>query len=428
MSFRSAIKSRIAEYITSETRLRRKRETFEKQRKRQGHPHEVHYFHHVSDPYSHLALQKLAGFQKNYAVKLTFHLISGPPAWATPDRTGLDAYALMDANQLAAHLGLSGVSQQKPSAERVTQAEAAMAVHLSESMDIRKLQDISNALWSNNEIALASEVNVEDAKAQGDALLEKLGHYLGATFYYEGEWYWGVDRLHYLEDRLHQLGLGPAPSSNRRSGPDQGVSDARVSCNEIDLFLSFRSPYSYLAFNRTCELSDRLGAKLNILPVLPMVMRGLPVPPAKRKYILMDAAREARSHGIPFGRICDPLGRPIERGYSLLQYAQEEGCLREYCSAFMTSVWSEGVDADTDNGLAKIIEAAGLDWSKARTIVDNDDWRVQIEKNRENLTAPGLWGVPSYRVGTTAIWGQDRIWAVEAALQHTTTPIVSCQP
>jgi len=425
MSFRSAIKSRIAEYITSETRLRRKRETFEKQRKRQGRPHEDHYFHHVSDPYSHLTLQKLSGFQQSYKIKLTIHLISGPPAWATPDRAGLDAYALKDANQLAVHLGLSRVSQKAASAERIAQAETAMAAYLNAGMDIAKLQDISNALWSNNEIAPVSEVNVEAVKAQGDALLEKLGHYLGATFYYGGEWYWSVDRLHYLEERLHQLGLGPAPSSDRRNGPDQGESGAKISCNEIDLFLSFRSPYSYLAFNRTCELSDRLGVKLNIRPVLPMVMRGLPVPPAKRKYILMDAAREARYHGIPFGRICDPLGRPIECGYSLLQYAEEEGRLREYCSAFMTSVWSKGVDAGTDNGLSKIVEASGLDWSKARTIVDNDDWRVQIEKNREDLTALGLWCVPSYRVGTAAIWGQDRLWAVEAAFQHTTTPIVS---
>jgi len=28
----------------------------------------------------------------------------------------------------------------------------------------------------------------------------------------------------------------------------------------------------------------------------------------------------------------------------------------------------------------------------------------------------GLWGVPSFRVGDTAVWGQDRLWAVQQAL------------
>lgn len=29
--------------------------------------------------------------------------------------------------------------------------------------------------------------------------------------YYEGEWYWGIDRLHHLEDRLNGLGLSNKP-------------------------------------------------------------------------------------------------------------------------------------------------------------------------------------------------------------------------
>jgi hypothetical protein len=45
-----------------------------------------------------------------------------------------------------------------------------------------------------------------------------------------------------------------------------------------------------------------------------MVMRKLPVPRQKALAFVRDAAREARYHGIPFGRIADPVGRPVERG------------------------------------------------------------------------------------------------------------------
>jgi 2-hydroxychromene-2-carboxylate isomerase len=43
-------------------------------------------------------------------------------------------------------------------------------------------------------------------------------------------------------------------------------------------------------------------------------------------------------------------------------------------------------------------------------------WRGTAERNREELFSLGLWGVPSFRVGDLAVWGQDRLWAVQEAL------------
>ena len=68
------------------------------------------------------------------------------------------------------------------------------------------------ALWRGDRArleALARESGVTDlataraALEAGSRLRERLGHYLGGMLYYGGEWYWGVDRLHFLERRLH---------------------------------------------------------------------------------------------------------------------------------------------------------------------------------------------------------------------------------
>lgn len=424
MSFRSAIKSRIAEYITSETRVQRKRSSFEKQRSRHGEGHEVNYFHHVADPYAHLTLQALGDFQRLYAVTLKIHLISGPPDWAVPERSALEAYARTDATFLAKHYGLAGGHFDAPDKDQITQAEILMAAVLADDTSVSKLLEISNKLWSGEKIQPSGSGDKADhAKTCGDALLAEYGHYLGATFYYGGEWYWGIDRLHYLQDRLHELGLGPFASNLAPAFTQKEHADTPSTHMAVDFFLSFRSPYSYLAFDRTCTLADRQGVNLNIRPVLPMVMRGLPVPPMKRKYILADAAREACLHAIPFGRICDPLGTAIERGYSLLEFAEKNGKLREFCSAFMAGVWAKGVDASTDKGLSCILADAGLDWQQARLVVDNDDWRLRTEQNRKELSDLGLWGVPSFRVGATGIWGQDRLWAVEDAICDATLTV-----
>ena len=84
----------------------------------------------------------------------------------------------------------------------------------------------------------------------GAALRQKLGHYLGGTLYFEGEWYWGIDRLQYLEDRLRSAGLArnarlaliaPVPRVNCAHQPTNGAHP------DLHFFLSFRSPYTYIA-------------------------------------------------------------------------------------------------------------------------------------------------------------------------------------
>ena len=145
-------------------------------------------------------------------------------------------------------------------------------------------------------------------------------------------------------------------------------------------------------------------------------MRGLPVPRAKRVYITLDVAREAHVRGIAFGRLNDPLGKPTERGMALIPLAQGAGRAQQYLESFMRGVWSEGLDAGSDHDLRRIAERAGLSWANAQRALGDDGWRAAAEAHRAEMFALGLWGVPSFRVGDTAVWGQDRLWAVHEAL------------
>ena len=157
----------------------------------------------------------------------------------------------------------------------------------------------------------------------------------------------------------------------------------------VDLFWSLRSPYSYLALARTYAMADHYGLNLKIRPVLPMVMRGLSVPKAKRFYILKDAAREPRLHKVPFGKVCDPVGAGVERCMAIWPFAEKEGRLREWLRAAATGIWSQGINAATDNGLKFLVENAGLDWNRARRWLDDDSWRDRAEDNRNAMMAAG---------------------------------------
>ena len=129
----------------------------------------------------------------------------------------------------------------------------------------------------------------------------------------------------------------------------------------LDFFASLRSPYTAIAFSRVYDLARRSGVELVLRPVLPMVMRGLPVPMEKRLYIVLDTKREAERAGVAFGRVCDPVGRPVERGYSLFPWARERGRAEEFLHGFARAAFAEGIDMGTDAGLRRAEPRTGGD-------------------------------------------------------------------
>lgn len=420
MSLKSLLVPRIAAIVTGEKWLKRNRAMQESRRVAAAAPHTVDYFHEAADPYSHLAAQVLAEFAARYDIALKVHL-AGPPAdWAAPERAQLEAYARQDAARLAGRAGLRFTdSGTQPSPDIVQRANAQLAAAIAAGTFLADAPRIGDQLWAGTLSGPAGAVDL----ATGTARREELGHYLSGTFHYGGEWYWGVDRLHFLETRLTELGARkPGTGDELIFPPPVAPSGSARPLKPLELhyYLSFRSPYTYIVAARAKALADAYGAELKLRYVLPMVMRGLPVPQMKRRYISLDTAREARRLGVPFGKIVDPVGRPVERGYSILPWAREQGRGFEFCHAFLSGVWSQGIDAGTDAGLRHIVEAAGLDWTAARLQLDSDVWRAEAEANRAEMTSLGVWGVPSFRVGDVITWGQDRLWVIENELKRQT--------
>ena len=399
-----------------------------------GGPAVVHCFYQADDPYSHLMLQALPALAADYAVQLELHLVPPPDDVAAPDRERLQAWSRRDARDLAAAVGLEFVDPgHEPDPVLVSLANCALAAAFSDGRPLesalRAATEIGAALWGGDRETIESlpAAPAEQAAVllgRGEALRRKLGHYLGATLYFEGEWYWGVDRLGHLERRLRGPGLA------RVAERPWIVDVPRVGCRhrptnghhpELHFFCSLRSPYTYLAVARVLRLAECYGARLQLRFVLPMVMRGLPVPREKRLYILRDTKREAESLGLPFGRIVDPVGVPTERGLAVLHHAIEAGKGPRFLESFMRGVWAGGIDAGSEGGLRRLAERAGLDVAFVTAALRDSSWRAVAQANREDMLALGLWGVPSFRVDRNpARWGQDRLWQVERDLMAAT--------
>lgn len=383
----------------------------------------IEYFHDASDPYSHLVAQVLPALQARYGVEIRPHIVPPPPDWAAPDRARLIAWSRKDAAALAARAGLDYSDPgQQPPAERLAAAQDALAGAIARQRFTEDAAAIGTWLWTSEGALPAGASDAAPALKEGNARRESLGHYLAGTLHYEGEWYWGLDRLHHLERRLQDLGAAREPGDTALIFDPPALLEAPPAASapngtELHYYLSFRSPYTYIAAERVKALADAYGATLRLRFVLPMVMRGMQVPRMKGLYILKDTAREARRLCIPFGKVADPVGKPVERGYAILPMAMSEGKGFDFALSFMRGVWAEGIDAGSDKGLKEISERAGLDWTAAKALVGGDHWQAEAEANRDEMMSLGLWGVPSFRVGDTAVWGQDRLWVIENALR-----------
>ncbi len=428
--------SRLLRRLVDQGQLQKKRNKCEQKRGKAGQPHSVEYFHQVDDAYSHLAAQGLAALVAQYDIVLVPHLVAPASGKNAPEPELLLSYARYDASKIAPHYGLQ-FPQGEVAAPAPGQVQLATRILAAVNADDFAVASVAvgAALWAGDVAGLeqlAIEYEAVDAilaavKVEiGSDRREQLGHYSGAMFYYGQEWYWGVDRLYHLENRLLSLAAGRG-QGRQLIAPRPGIGAGTLRDDgslTLEIYASLRSPYTSIIFDRAVQLAQDTGVELVIRPVLPMVMRGVPATRQKGWYIFTDTAREARTLGVKWGNFYDPIGEPVRRAYSLYPWAVEQGKGKELLSAFLHAAFYEGVNTDTDAGLRHVLQRAGLNWQDAQHIIGNSAWEEQLEQNRLAMVGFGAWGVPSFRLldargeVVLGVWGQDRLWLVAREIQR----------
>ena len=420
--------------IANTRQINKKRSAFEKTRKSSGADHMVEYFHQLDDPYSHLTAQVLARFAARYDIKILPHLIRASGGEHQPELQKLATWARRDAELVAPHYGLNfpacaGVVPDSKS----QQAAAAALAGMSPAEFIENIEQISQSNWQGQSIEqdYLSDSEVGQRLDQGSVRRAELQHYSGATFYYGGEWYWGVDRLFHLEQRLRDLGACHAPNEPYIvSRPEIDISDVdgkNVDASHLELhfYPSLNSPYTSIIYDKTIDMAEACNINLHHKPVLPMIMRGVPAPVVKAKYIFFDTKREADFFSVPFGKHVTPIGEPTRQAYSLLPWAKSLGKDTELLSTLMRYAFAEGKGLHKKKNIRRAVEEVGLDWKEAQEHLGGEAWKPWVEKHQDEMVqGMGLWGVPSYRLcgpegePDLEVWGQDRLWLVAAEIRR----------
>jgi len=196
----------------------------------------------------------------------------------------------------------------------------------------------------------------------------------------------------------------------------------------IDVYWSFRSPYSYLVTPDLVKLEQDYAVNLNLRVVLPIAVRSKSTlfNASNRKpamYIIMDSLRRAEFLGMPM--IFPPKPDPVVQDYATLEVAEDQHLIMYLAKlgveaqrrgkgvAFAKEVSTEifgGTDAwDQGDHLAGAANRAGLDLADMEAAIDGGDHMDEIDQNHAALEAAGHWGVPTMVVRGEPFFGQDRI-------------------
>jgi 2-hydroxychromene-2-carboxylate isomerase len=206
----------------------------------------------------------------------------------------------------------------------------------------------------------------------------------------------------------------------------------------VDVFWSFRSPYSYLATPRMVALEKEWEIIFNVRPVYPIAVRldgwFKNANPMWLPYLKLDVVREAERHGVPFTW---PRPDPILMNTKTGEVAKEQPYIHRLTRlgvaaaergrglAFIYEVsstlyggraqnWHEG------NHLRAAASRAGLDLNELDAAIEADPERHEalIKANEEAHRKAGHWGVPTFAFNGEPFYGQDRIDALLWRLQQ----------
>jgi len=383
----------------------------------------------LNDPQSFMLVQMLSRLVKQYRINFKVFFIWGALPGITISPKLYRQWVIKDANLTAEQYQLTNITAE-PSLMSLTTGQQTW--QLVEN-NIENAEEIFIKTWGNqfNEHFQTSTPTINH-QVKNQARLQDKGHYAPANIFFAGDWFVGVDRLFHFEKMLLKLALvenmSDILSSNHlfeKSSSKAELTEQNEQCDPIKspvaeplvIYLSLRSPYSYLGFVRAIDLAKTKQLELVIKPVLPLLMRGESIPMVKQKYIYLDAVREAKKLAIEFNGFVDPLGEGVINAYRFFAWAQQQGKATEYILACFRAIYVNGIDLTNPVNVDNIVKGLGLDVGEANAYQQQHDWQQWADINQVDLTKLNLWGVPCFSYSESSYWGQDRIPSLEKEIK-----------
>jgi 2-hydroxychromene-2-carboxylate isomerase len=191
----------------------------------------------------------------------------------------------------------------------------------------------------------------------------------------------------------------------------------------VQFHFDFGSPNAYLAHKLIPEIEKRTGAKFEYVPVLlggvfkltnnkpPLIQFG----DVKNKlaYETLEMRRFIAHHGLtkfqmnPFFPVNTLM---LMRGAVA---AESEDKLLPYVDAVFHHMWEAPKDMDDPPVIRAALVESGFDADKLMALAETPEIKAKLLQNTSQSVERGVFGSPSFFVGTELFFGKDRLRDVE---------------
>jgi 2-hydroxychromene-2-carboxylate isomerase len=185
---------------------------------------------------------------------------------------------------------------------------------------------------------------------------------------------------------------------------------------QIDFFFNFGSTYSYLSVMRLEEEAAKAGLGVRWRPfnvrMLFVEQTNIPFPKekaAKVAYMWRDIERRAARFGLEWNGV-PPY--PVDRSglaNRLGVIAGREGWAPAFTRAAYRAWFIEHKDFGQPEVAASLLAALGMDAQRLLAQADSDACRTDFNAETDVARSLGIFGVPTFAVGTEIFWGHDRM-------------------
>lgn len=185
---------------------------------------------------------------------------------------------------------------------------------------------------------------------------------------------------------------------------------------KVEFWYEFASTYSYPAAMRAARVAEAAGVELVWRPFLLGPIFGAQgwndspfnIYPAKGRYMWRDMARICEAEGLTLET---PVLFPQNglRAARLAILGTEEGWTPEFSRRVYLANFAEQKDISDRTVLMSILASLDLDAAALLERANEQAAKDRLRVQNEEAVAKGIFGAPSFVVGTELFWGNDRM-------------------
>ncbi len=184
----------------------------------------------------------------------------------------------------------------------------------------------------------------------------------------------------------------------------------------LEFWYEFGSNYSYLSVMRIDALAERYGVSIVWKPFLlgpifqsfgwknsPFVLQK-----EKGEYVWQDMARQCEKYDLPWTRPTRfPRSALLPMRVALV--GADQPWIADYNKRMMQINFAEDRDIDSPDVASTVLTELGLPASRLIAEAQSDENKLRLRAQTEVARQRGVFGAPTFFVGTEMFWGNDRL-------------------